>query len=353
MTAWNRFLCLFSLVLSLQSSTTDGKSIRIGSRPSPLALVQANLVAKAISESNPSIATPTIVEISASGDSKGGVQDVPLAVLSVDFTGALDEALQSGQIDLAVHSLKDISPTNRWNYRDEFFIACPLCREDPADVLLGPYESLQSIPSGSKIGTSSIRRQAELRSILCDDAVEVVNVRGNLDSRCKALEDGTVDALILANAGLNRLKNDDSIVPYKTRIPTNVMLPAACQGIVAAVYLQNNPWNFEEWLHEDHDAAVAASAERAFLDSLDASSPWVGRPPLAGLMERSITRKDDDDDNQEHPWTFRGLLARPDGSRVLKTSAVLPGDCSKSDAEALGKKLGLELLAEAGPHFYD
>lgn len=357
-TASNRFL--FQLVLLfVQSVQIIGKSIRIGSRPSQLALIQANMVAKLLTEVNPDIARPTIVEISPSGDSKGGVQDLPLAMRSVDFTGALDEALQAGEIDLAVHSLKDISPPNRWKYHQDFVIACPFPREDPADVILGPYESIHSIPSGSKIGTSSIRRQAELRSILGDDTVEVVNIRGNLDSRCKSLRDGEVDVLILAKAGLNRLENNNIgeesyITP--TRIPTNTMLPGVCQGIVAAVYNPNNEWNFQEWLPVDHDAAVAASAERSFLDNLDASSPWAGRPPCAGLMERSISRRNIDKDNdkqEEHPWTFRGLLARPDGSRVLKTSAVVPGDCSKSFAAALGTKMGLELLSEAGPRFFD
>jgi hypothetical protein len=117
-------------------------------------------------------------------------------------------------------------------------------------------------------------------------------------------------------------------------------------SIVAAVYRKDNQWAFEEWFPQDHDATIAAFAERAFLDSLDKSSPWTGRPPLAGLMERSRISK--------HKWMFRGLLARPDGSRVLKASAIVPGDGTKAHAEVVGFKIGLELLDKNdGSNVYD
>lgn len=201
--------------------------------------------------------------------------------------------------------------------------------------------------------------------------IQVVNVRGNLDRRLQALDDGTVDALILANSGLKRLnKISFDTTTYYSRIPTNVMVPGLCQGIICAVYRENNKWKFQDWLPNDLDSAIAASAERAFLNSLDESSPWEGRPPLAGLMERQSTNNNEDDNNNNKnaevdgcttSWTFHGLLARPDGSNVLCTSETISlatadatDHCSTTTmASKLGQKLGLELLAKAGPHFYD
>ena len=348
MAPWNRLPCAYQVVLIFFLTillSSKAHVIRIGSRPSPLALIQANLVAETLMACDPSLPTPSIIEISASGDSRGGIQDVPLAMRSVDFTGALDDALYKGEIDLAVHSLKDVPPTHRWKHADHFEIACPLPREDPCDVLVGPHQSIRDIPKGSKIGTSSIRRQAELRSLLPE--VEVVNIRGNLEARCQALQDGTVDALILAKAGLKRLqqsKSDFSSINYTT-IPTSDMLPGLCQGIVGVVYRKDNPLKFQDWLKEDHDAMLAASVERALLNSLDKLSPWKGRPPLAGLLERI-------DDIERH-LVFRGLLAKPDGSTVLRISGILPVDASTLEASELGHRVGLELLERAGTHFFE
>ena len=333
-------LLLFSLVLPLSA---NAYILRIGTRPSALAIVQAEAVAKVLVDSDPSI-EPLIVPIDVDGDiSKGElpiVQDVPLALRGVDFTGALDTALAKGDIDVAVHSLKDIPPQHRWHHGDGFTITCPLPREDPADILLGPYQSLQEIKSGSNIGTSSIRRQAQLFAICGGKDIQVVNVRGNIDARLRALEERSVDALILARSGVNRLKLD---IPY-TRISPDEMLPGLCQGIVAAV-VSSTGSNHGNWM-EDHDAKIAASAERAFLNRLDASSPWEGRPPLAGLMERTTSSSDG-------KWVFRGLLARPDGAQVLRVMKEVSGECTSSEAAELGEQAGLEILAQTGSHFYD
>jgi hydroxymethylbilane synthase len=337
-----RFITLPLLLPLLATSYT----IRIGTRPSPLACVQAEAVAKVLTKADSSLRVE-IVELLTAGDSKGGIQkiqDVPLALRAIDFTGALDAALKNALIDLAVHSLKDIPPTDRW--QEGLFISCPLPREDPADVLVGPYPSLSSIPRGSTIGTSSIRRQAQLLSILGKDGVEVRNVRGNLHARLQTLEDGTVDALILAHSGLKRLSLSASIPYY--RIPPEEMLPGACQGIVGAVCLDQNDKLKRLLLKQmNHDATIAASAERSFLDCLDSSSPWVGRPPLAGLMQRCSGLKGDGG------WVFRGLLARPDGKQVLRASEILSEDCSIEDAVEVGARIGSELLLKAGSNFYD
>ena len=221
--------------LGFSSSCQAYEVLRIGTRPSTLAIVQAEAVAKALMNTlSSSTATgaklkkTSILQISAKGDVSSGsvVGDAPLALSSrkaVDFTGALDAALMRGEIDVAVHSAKDLPPTPRWQCcqdddHDDFVecgtafqIICPLPRQDPSDVLIGPFASLRDIPSGCRIGTSSIRRQAQLFSVLKnsnndDRVVTIVNIRGNLPARLQALKNGTVDALILAKSGLNRLQ---------------------------------------------------------------------------------------------------------------------------------------------------
>jgi hydroxymethylbilane synthase len=365
-------IMMLLLLLLPDTMMANAKSLRVGSRPSPLARIQAQAVAQAMVAANPSLEPPTMVVMYASGDKAikaSNIQDSPLALQSVDFTGSLDQALKDGTIDVAVHSLKDIPPTRRWQKGEGgLVLACPLPREDPADVLVGPFSSLWDIPNGSKIGTSSIRRQAQLKSLFYKKKdIQVVNIRGNLDSRLRALEEGVVDALILAQSGLNRLErhhnNDDNDDEWRrelsyTPIPTTIMLPGVCQGIVAAVYRPSDDTHpFEAWFPQNHESLLAASAERAFLDALDESSPWAGRPPLAGLMEQKTNSDNNNNNNNNTPsssWTFRGLLARPDGSRVLEATGELPGDCTKADAEELGSQIGLELLAQSGGiHFYD
>ena len=317
--------------------------LRIGSRPSDLAVTQARAVAQTLLPSsttaNPSARVAAkLVEIAASGDRKsGGIQNVPLALRNVDFTGALDDALFRGDIDVAVHSLKDIAPDHRWKHQESFQITCPLPREDPCDVLVGPYRSLKEIPAGTRIGTSSIRRQAQLFSICGNNNIQVINVRGNLDARLAALRNGTVDALILAKSGLKRMNmmGEESC----SDIPAHQMLPGACQGIVAAVCRRDESVFWKNNL----DAFVAASAERAFLNTLDKLSPWPGRPPLACLMQRD-----------GNAWTFQGLLATPDGSRLLRASSR--SDCldlTSDEVTDIGVNVGRELLERAGEHFFD
>jgi len=203
------------------TTTTTTTTIRIGTRPSPLAVVQAKSVARKLellvsgSGSDDGAIFNCdweLVRISASGDVDvgGGGGDSPkqqqqqaaaaaqqpLAYRAVDFTGALDSALFRGDIDIAVHSLKDVPPSRRWNGRDDendnvidygesFDIRYPLPREDPSDVLVGPYSSIESLPVAAKVGTSSIRRQAQLLSVRPDLRLE--NVRGNLHDGILAL----------------------------------------------------------------------------------------------------------------------------------------------------------------------
>ena len=363
-------LLLFTIPPCVAVATTT--TCNIGTRPSPLAMVQAKAVAQVLQAANPSLCT-NIVPISAAGDISGQnkentsvvlLQDQPLALQQADFTGALDQALNEGKIDVAVHSFKDIPPNARWQYSEDFAWMCPLPRENPVDVLVGA-ESLESLLLKSqpriKIGTSSIRRQAQLRHQLrtlqqqhaagmdnnntISPALELVNLRGNLETRLSVLNEGVVDALVLAKAGLKRLgivtnDNKESSSLVISELPTDIILPGLCQGIVAAVYRKSDP-SINAWtIPQDHSATMAAHAERAFLNALDEISPWTGRPPLAGLLEQ-----------QNGGWKFRGLLARPDGTRVLRVQGSLPVDASELDAASLGTRLGLELKDMTGSNF--
>jgi hydroxymethylbilane synthase len=202
--------------------------------------------------------------------------------------------------------------------------------------------------------------------------LELVNLRGNVGSRLKALEDGTVDALLLAAAGLNRLLSNDGGGAGAGRknqmvqnlfwrdIPSEDILSGSCQGIVATTCRSSDSTTLNLLREIDHhDSSIAAAAERAFLDGLDSFRPtlyegstgWIGRPPLAALM---MKRGLDDDaiEKGDSGWTFRGLLARPDGLTVIKTFKTTHGALSIDDARALGKEQAEKLLLEAGPDFY-
>lgn len=341
--------------------TTQKNTIRIGARPSPLAQVQAKAVADALDSSSSSKVQTTLLTIRADGDhtaKAAGTQSLPLAVSSVDFTGSLDEALLSGRIDVAVHSLKDIPPTARWRGKDELKMAGHLPREDSRDVLVGPYKSIADLPPNAKVGTSSVRRQAQLLGLRPD--LNLVNLRGNVQTRLGALEDGTVDGLILAQAGLNRLQQQQSssasdIIQegWCHPIPFQDLLSGACQGIVVAVCRADGSVALDYLTQiNDSDSSIAAAAERAFLDALDSFSPskyegssvgWTGRPPLAAHMEQT----------DKGGWRFEGLLARPDGSRVIRERQHSDKkDLSIEEASTIGTTTAEKIMEEAGLDFY-
>ena len=393
---------ILALSTSSSSVTTQQKTIRIGTRPSPLAKIQANAVANALQKILQSSNDDTIIEIieilstgdqsqsstsstsskSTSSSSSNTIQAQPLAVQSVDFTGTLDHALLNNEIDIAVHSLKDIPPSNRW--RTGIEIASCLEREDPLDVLVVPVPkkkdgtgdpclcTIQNLPKGARVGTSSVRRQAQLLHLRKD--LELVNLRGNVGSRLNALEDGTVDALLLASAGLNRLIASTAIDTNTKRqafypnlcwsdIPAEELLSGACQGIVASTCRSTDSTTLNLLREIDHcDSSIAAAAERSFLDGLDSfrpalyegSSEWIGRPPLAALLRREVIVNTSASVSTvgEVGWIFQGILARPDGSRVLKTLEKVTGVLSIEDANILGRDQAKKLLLEAGSDFY-
>lgn len=342
------FLLLVCATHALSGSTT----IRIGSRPSKLALVQAKkiqqLLHDAIESSNDSTISPLqseIVPIDAAGDNNSPIaasQDVPLAMKGVDFVGSLDSALADGRIDVAVHSLKDIPPANRW--KDDLVIGSYSDREDPLDVLVSDrYFTLSSLPENVRVGSASIRRQAQLLSHRPD--LKVVNVRGNIQARIAALERGDVDALILAAAGLERISKHEPIAMPYHQIPADDMLPGAGQGVVAAVCRKEDDKMVSLLkLIDDPSSRIAAVAERAFLDVIDTMKHnWPGRPPVAAHMSL---------DTCNQAWTFRGILLAPDGTRKIRVVHRLPQKISSSDAFELGTKAGQEVKEKAGTSFF-
>jgi len=299
---------------------TDAPPLRIGTRASPLALAQAHEVKGLLGPAS-------IVEIKTTGDK---VLDRTLKEIGGKglFSKEIDEALLAGRIDLAVHSLKDLET---W-LPDGTCLAAILEREDPRDVFVSPKaDNLDALPSGSVIGTSSLRRQAQILHRRKDLSVEVF--RGNVQTRMKKLGDGVVDATLLALAGLNRLGLADVATEI---LETDVLLPAVAQGAIGITCRADDKMTLALLTALDHaPSRYRISAERAMLEALDGSC----QTPIGGLAEIG----------DDGALRLRGLVARADGSEVLtgeRTGSVI-------DAVELGRDLGVELRQRAGPDFFE
>jgi hydroxymethylbilane synthase len=310
------------------------EGVRIGTRSSALATAQAEMVAASLMLAAPGTST-TLVPVLTQGDTDLG-RDLPLAKAGVDFTGSIDAAVLEGVVDVGVHSLKDVPPEHRWTPGLTF--ACHLPRASPLDVIVGAT-SLAALPSGARVGTASVRRQAQLRALRPD--LTVVNVRGDVHARLSQLDSSDVDALVLAKAGLERLGVHSRVV---STLPPSVLLPGACQGIVCAVCREGADALRLLRLADDHDAHVCAAAERAFLNAVDRAAPGSGRPPLGALMAR--------DEDGSGSWALHGLVARPDGTQVLRVERTASAECSVADAAALGRDAAEEILDRAGEEFF-
>jgi hydroxymethylbilane synthase len=300
--------------------------VRIGTRGSPLALAQAHLVRRLIAEAhNLNEDDCEIIVIKTSGDR---IQDRPLAEAGGKglFTKEIEEALLAGSIDLAVHSMKDV-PTV---LPDGLGIAATLKREDPRDAFISVTRSaLADLPSGATVGTSSLRRQAQLLNGRPD--LKVVPFRGNVETRLKKLAEGQADATFLACAGLNRLGLAQHIT---AKIDTDVMLPAVAQGAIGIEIRSDDP-KTAELVAPLNDAATAlcVAAERAFLATLDGSC----RTPIAGLAELD-----------GGTLRFRGKILTPDGKQRHATQRT----GSPQSALTMGDDAARELLSLAGPDFF-
>jgi len=301
--------------------------LRIGTRGSPLALVQARTVrarlAKALSVDEDAI---ELTIIRTSGDA---IQDRPLSEVGGKglFTKEIEEALLSGRIDLAVHSAKDMPTLSQ----PGLMLAACLEREDPRDVFISlKAKSLQDLPPGATLGTASLRRQAIAKRLRPD--LNVVPLRGNVETRLRKIEAGEVDATLLALAGLKRL----GLTQHATKIMSaEEFLPAVGQGAIGIEARENDARTRDILAGIDHaDTFTALAAERAFLAELDASR----KTPIAG----HATLLDD-------TLQFRGLIARPDGAAAHD----IIGNGHRKDAIQIGIDAGCELKRLAGPGFFD
>jgi hydroxymethylbilane synthase len=300
--------------------------LTIGTRGSPLALAQAAMVrARLASAHGLAPEQITVKTIRTTGDA---IRDRPLSELGGKglFTKEIEEALTAGDIDLAVHSAKDM-PTA---LPDGLMIAAVLPREDPRDVFISrKANSLGELAAGAVVGTASLRRQALVKRLRPD--LQVVSFRGNVETRLRKLDAGEVDATLLALAGLKRL----GIADVATQsLAVDDFIPAVGQGIVAIETRADDAKTRQFLSAIDHaDAMTALVVERAFLTVLDGSC----RTPIAGHATVA--------DGRVH---FRGLIARPDGSECLEAER----DGTTSEATALGADAGAELKRRAGPNFF-
>lgn len=306
---------------------TPDTPLKIGTRGSPLALAQAYETRERLSKAHglPEEAFEIVV-IKVTGDA---IQDRPLKDIGGKglFTREIEEDLLSGKIDIAVHSMKDM-PTIQ---PDGLILDTYLPREDVRDAFISPeLSSIAELAKNAVVGTSSLRRRAQLLHRRPD--LQVVEFRGNVQTRLKKLADGVAECTFLAAAGLNRLNMSD--VPASPIAPED-MLPAVAQGAIGIERRQNDDAT-AELLGAIHHLPTGQrlAAERAFLLTLDGSC----ETPIAGL---AVLDGDD-------LW-LRGEVLRPDGSDAL--SGERKG--AISDGPALGQDLAKELLSRAGPDFFD
>jgi hydroxymethylbilane synthase len=297
-------------------------NLRIGSRGSQLALWQANHIAARLREGGHQV---EIKIIRTTGDK---ITEVALAEVGTKgmFTKEIEEALAEEQIDLAVHSLKDV-PTE---IPPGFTLAAILRREDPRDAFCSVrYESMDRLPHAARVGTSSLRRHAQLKALRPD--LDIHPLRGNVDTRLRKLQDGQYDAIILAAAGLRRLGTTDLL---RQVIPDELMCPAPGQGALAIEIRAHDAITAKHVKFLDDAAARAAtSCERALLARLGGGC----QVPIGALAEMR--------DGELH---LKAVVARADGTKVLRESGdgfdpVLLGEAV---AETLLERGADEILEE-------
>ncbi len=304
--------------------------IVVGTRGSPLAIAQTRHVCTRLVAAHSALAEDGALltqTITTSGDR---FADRPLAEIGGKglFTKEIEEALLDGRIDLAVHSMKDV-PT--W-LPEELEIAAIPEREDPRDVLIAPGATgLADLPAGTRVGTGSLRRQAQVLARRPD--IEIVPMRGNVGTRLRKVADGAADATLLALAGLKRLGEE---VDGMAVLEPAEMLPAVGQGALG-IECRTGDERVQELLQPivDPVTTAAVQCERALLEVLDGSC----RMPIAGLAEA----------DGSGGLRLDALIARADGSvchRVERAGAV-------ADASAIGRDAGAALRAAGGPDWFE
>ncbi|KAK6785751.1 hypothetical protein RDI58_019206 [Solanum bulbocastanum] len=315
-----------------QQAQTKVAVIRVGTRGSPLALAQAYETRAKLIASYPDLAEEGAIEIVIIKTTGDKILSQPLADIGGKglFTKEIDEALINGDIDIAVHSMKDV-PTY---LPEKTILPCNLPREDVRDAFISlTAGSLAELPSGSTIGTASLRRKSQILHRYPSLNV-LENFRGNVQTRLKKLNEGVVQATLLALAGLKRLNMTENV---SSILSIEDMLPAVAQGAIG-IACRNDDETMANYIaalnHEETRLAIVC--ERAFLTTLDGSC----RTPIAGYACRG----------EDGDCIFKGLVASPDGTRVIETSRK--GPYTSEDMIRMGEDAGQELLSKAGPGFF-
>jgi hydroxymethylbilane synthase len=311
---------------SMAQSPAGTVLLRIGSRGSPLALVQAREVQSRLAAAAGT--DPASIEIKIIRTTGDAIQDRPLMEAGGKglFTKEIEEALLSGTIDLAVHSSKDMTTL----LPPGLILSGFLPREDARDAFISnKAKSLRELPSGAVIGTASLRRQAMVKRARPD--LQIVPLRGNVETRLRKIEDGVADATLLAVAGLKRL---GLLSTAAALLDIDEFLPAVGQGAIG-IETRADDIATRALVAKisDADTATALAAERAFLAVLDGSC----RTPIGGHARIG--------DNAVH---FRGIIVKPDGSEAFEVSREGP----RAQAIELGADAGRELKGRGGDDFF-
>ena len=300
-------------------------SIKIGTRGSKLALWQANWVKSSLNQKFPQHSIELVI-IKTQGDK---ILDVPLAKVGGKglFVKEIEQALLARQIDLAVHSMKDMPA----DIPPGLAIGAVPERENPADVLISRKgERFTELPPGSIIGTSSLRRAAQLQNARPD--IRILPLRGNLDTRLRKLQTENLDAIVLAAAGVKRLKLEAHITEY---LSTDIMLPAVGQGALCIEIRKDDPEIGPLVAALDHDETrMVVEAERAFLKRLGGSC----QVPVAGYGTSDGSQ-----------LTLKGIVAELDGSDIIEGSI----EAASESCEAMGIKLAEQLLSRGADKILD
>ena len=300
-------------------------TLRIATRKSPLALWQANHVRDALLARHPELEVE-LVTMTTQGDK---ILDTPLAKVGGKglFVKELETGMLEGRADLAVHSMKDVPV----EFPEGLGLAAVLPREDPRDVLISnEYSSIEALPQGARVGTSSLRRQCQLRRIRPD--LEVLDLRGNVNTRLAKLDKGDYDAILLAAAGVKRMGWQERITEL---LAPEQFIPAIGQGAIG-IEIRTDDTRVRPLIEELNDGQTATRirAERALNEALQGGC----QVPIAGYSEIS-----------HGVIVLRALVGRPDGSEMVQ--GVISG--RPDDAEELGQVLAEDLLSRGARQILD
>ncbi len=300
-------------------------TLRIATRKSPLALWQANHVRDALLARHPGLGIE-LVTMSTQGDK---ILDTPLAKVGGKglFVKELETGMLEGRADLAVHSMKDVPV----EFPDGLGLAAVLPREDPRDALISnEYSSIEGLPQGARVGTSSLRRQCQLRRIRPD--LEVLDLRGNVNTRLAKLDKGDYDAILLAAAGVRRMGWETRITEL---LAPEQFVPAIGQGAIG-IEIRTDDARVRGLIEtlNDSETATRISAERALNEALQGGC----QVPIAGYSEIS-----------HGVIVLRALVGRPDGSEMVQ--GVISG--RPQDAVELGQVLAEDLLSRGARQILD